>query len=760
MLPFVSLAVALLLSPTLLAERADKSASMITNSPATVAPRPGAVAWRTPDVRNIPKPARHATSVIEIDASALRRLAIAGGGTLHRFPLGPSLDVDLELVTLDAFAADAEIETVSRDQHGVVRAERMDRHDAQEIHLVGLVAGALQSHAFLSQTAAGTFGYVELGERTFIISSGPFGSRLGLARYELTALPEGLIETPAWSCATPEPVESESAEPPLAGEGGLAGTPPCRQIRIAWETDQEFLSLFSGNTTAATGYVSTMAAALTAIYTRDVNARLSVRYLRLWSSTDPWNGSNTSAQLEEFANYWQTSMTSVTRDLAHFLSGRGLGGGVAYLPGICAGGAAYGVSANLGGFFPTPLADNNGQNWDIYVVAHELGHNFGAPHTHNYNPPLDGCGSSPQDCTVANADEGTIMSYCHLCSGGVQNIKLRFHEGNISSIEQRLASVGCNYTGPATLPYAATDRVQALATIPLTVDVLANDIDFNCEPTVIGTINQPYEGGIATRSVGTGPGGRDQLIYVMPDPTFTGVDTVIFRVRDTSGQESLSSLVVEVAPVRVPENPVNDVAALDVAYYVLASPTVLPNFSTLTPYLTGTAAQVNVSSSSGNFATSGRADNVGAVYTGWVTVPTTGVWTFFTNSDDGSRLFIGSSMIVNNDGLHGMVERSGSIALAAGTHAIRIEFFERDGGAGLIASWQGPEVAKAVIPASALTRGGSNLASDIDNDGDVDAADLSVLLSSWGPMTGPSDINRDGSIDAADLSMLLSDWTG
>jgi hypothetical protein len=187
---------------------------------------------------------------------------------------------------------------------------------------------------------------------------------------------------------------------------------------------------------------------------------------------------------------------------------------------------------------------------------------------------------------------------------------------------------------------------------------------------------------------------------------------------------------------------------------------VLPNFNTLTPYLTGTAAQVNVSSSTGNFATSGRADNVGAVYTGWVTVPTTGVWTFFTNSDDGSRLFIGSSMIVNNDGLHGMVERSGSIALAAGTHAIRIEFFERDGGAGLIASWQGPEVAKAVIPASALTRGGSNLASDIDNDGDVDAADLSVLLSSWGPMTGPGDINRDGSIDAADLSILLSDWTG
>jgi hypothetical protein len=205
---------------------------------------------------------------------------------------------------------------------------------------------------------------------------------------------------------------------------------------------------------------------------------------------------------------------------------------------------------------------------------------------------------------------------------------------------------------------------------------------------------------------------------------------------------------------------VNDVAQLDVKYYVLSAPTVLPNFNTLTPYLTTTSAQVNVPSTTGNFATSGRADNVGAVYTGWITVPTAGTWTFFTSSDDGSRLFIGSSLLVNNDGLHGMTELSGSIALAAGTHAIRIEFFERDGGAGLIASWQGPGVAKAVIPAGALTRGGVNLASDIDNDGDVDAADLSVMLSSWGPTTGAGDINRDGSIDAADLAILLSDWTG
>jgi hypothetical protein len=745
------------------------SALLVASSPvdAAVRPQPQAarpsssldapvvgVARRISDGGRIPKVARHATSVIEIDRDAVGRIASAGGGTLHRFPLGPALDVDLELATVDPFDADATLVATGLDPKGAV-VERPLAHAG--VHLSGMVAGEADSHAFLSMTEAGTFGYVEMGSRMFIISSGPYGSRLGTASYELTALPEGVIETPAWVCGTadlPEPVA-------FGGEGGIAGTPPCRQVRVAWETDQEFLGKFGGNSDAATAYVGTLASALTSIYTRDVNVRLSVRYLRLWTTPDPWTAGDTGAQLEEFAGYWQANMSSLTRDLTHFLSGRGLGGGVAYLPGICSSGYGYGVSANLAGFFPTPLVDNNGQNWDIYVISHELGHNFGAPHTHNYTPVLDGCGSSPQDCTVANADEGTIMSYCHLCSGGVQNIKLRFHPGNIESIEARLAGIGCNYTGPATNPFGAPDRVSAISTIPLTIDVLANEVDFNCESVTIGTfLAETPDGATVTRSVGTGPNGRDQLVYLQSNPTVTGSDNFNYRVVDASGQETLVPVTVSVSSVRRPENPIGDIPGLEARYYALTSPTVLPNFATLTPYATTNVAQVNYASSNGNFATSGRSDNVGAVFSGWITVPAAGQWTFFTSSDDGSRLFIGAAPVVNNDGLHGMVEVSGSIALAAGTHAIRIEFFERTGGAGLIASWQGPGVAKAAIPALALTSGGTDPDSDLDNDGDIDAADLAAVLGTWGATGGPTDLNRDGDVGAADLAIILSDWTG
>lgn len=712
----------------------------------------------TPPIRaslaplRIRESARPHTVALEVDRAAIERLAREGGGRLS-MPLAPNFTVELELRPSDAFSADSRVEKVGFDKAGALTAASVPVRGA---FLAGRLVDEPSSHAFLAVSDAGTFGYVETDDRTFIISSGPYGRGLPTVAYDLTAMPPGLVEPPAWACTSPEPAE----RPPFSADGGVAGTPPCRQIRIAFETDHEFLQLFGGNANAATGYISTLASALTSIYGRDLNTRVAAVYSRLWTTpSDPWTAANTSEQLEQFVGHWNVNMSSISRDLAHFLSGRGLGGGVAYLPGLC-NGLPFGLSANLAGFFPTPLVDNNGQNWDIMVTAHEIGHNFGAPHTHSYAPPIDGCGSSPQDCSAAVSDSGTIMSYCHLCSGGMSNVKLRFHEGSIATMLQHLGSVGCDFTGPGRPPVAFLDRVDVLAATPTLIDVLANELEFNCESVSIEFPQNPTnQGGLLSVSAGSGPGGRDQVSYTMPNAGFVGTDTFLYRLRDASDQTATVAVVPTITSVRVPENPVGATPQLAVAYYALPALSALPDFTALSPYFSGLMPAINHPSTGGNFATSGRADNVGAVFTGWIEVPVSGTWTFFLNSDDGSRLKIGATTVVNNDGLHGMVEVSGAIALAAGRHAFRVEFFERGGGAGLIASWQGPGVAKTVIPAARLLHGGADLAADIDNDGAVNASDLAILLGAWGGPTGVADLDRDGQVDGEDMAVLLNAWT-
>jgi hypothetical protein len=47
---------------------------------------------------------------------------------------------------------------------------------------------------------------------------------------------------------------------------------------------------------------------------------------------------------------------------------------------------------------------------------------------------------------------------------------------------------------------------------------------------------------------------------------------------------------------------------------------------------------------------------------------------------------------------------------------------------------------------------------DLDGNGSVAAADLSMLLSAWGGIGGPADLDGDGSVAASDLAILLSAW--
>ncbi len=89
-------------------------------------------------------------------------------------------------------------------------------------------------------------------------------------------------------------------------------------------------------------------------------------------------------------------------------------------------------------------------------------------------------------------------------------------------------------------------------------------------------------------------------------------------------------------------------------------------------------------------------------FTGFVNIPTNGTYTFYVNSDDGSKLWLDGALLVNNDGSHSAQEGSGSTNLNTGMHALTLGFFQNTGSQVLDVSWAGPGFAKQVIPDTAL----------------------------------------------------------
>ncbi|NVN17900.1 hypothetical protein GUA46_06065 [Muricauda sp. HICW] len=120
----------------------------------------------------------------------------------------------------------------------------------------------------------------------------------------------------------------------------------------------------------------------------------------------------------------------------------------------------------------------------------------------------------------------------------------------------------------------------------------------------------------------------------------------------------------------------------------------------------------------------GDTDNFSIRYTGFIQIDTQGTYTFYTTSDDGSKLYINGTQVVNNDGAHGSQERSGTITLSPGLHDITVLFFENGGGENLSVAYQGPSIGKQNIPFSKLYSTCSVGASDLDGDGIDDVTDI------------------------------------
>ncbi len=220
--------------------------------------------------------------------------------------------------------------------------------------------------------------------------------------------------------------------------------PHCGRIplTLAIETDVQFSARFP-STQEAAAWLTMQTLVAGDILGSQLGVDLEVPYLGLHQTQDVWTapdlGGSAQELLEEFRALWP-GLAPVRSHLSHFFSGVGNGTSLAGQDGVCVANEAFAVH--------TMRLDRQGHP-DSRVLAlaflHGLGHNLGARHTHDYCPPLDSCNPLPplgvcqqySDCS----SQGTIMSFCHLCPGGLDQVDLSFHPVNADAIWNRLE--GC-----------------------------------------------------------------------------------------------------------------------------------------------------------------------------------------------------------------------------------------------------------------------------------------------------------------------------
>ena len=420
-----------------------------------------------------------------------------------------------ELIDVDLVRLSVERRKFGFNVDGLPRPDLLDGLDLSIWR--GEVAGDPHSSVMLSFSRSGCHGWIQrenslvhlmpeadmngdwhLGGAFFVTerSLNRAGMKLdGFCSYDQTSkiLGESTI-TPGLPAVDPTQPNLDSSR----------GTCTIRECPIAFETDYQCYQVWN-NLGAMTTYITTMLTFSSDRYETQVNTVLTFPYMQFYTnSNDPWSAQDGSAScidvLYELQAAWAGNIPGGAR-IAHLYSGASLGCGVAWLDVLCDNTYNFSVSGNVNGNLSFPIVQQP-NNWDFIVFTHELGHNFGSPHTHDFCPPLDECAPSgyfgqcqnSQVCTSS----GTVMSYCHLCSGGTANITTYVHPPAAAVMTNGANNCLDLYSGIEAYPPSI---VSNTTTTPVSADIAG---------TVVGTVdlNYRYNGGSYSSVAMTNTGGN------------------------------------------------------------------------------------------------------------------------------------------------------------------------------------------------------------------------------------------------------------
>ena len=342
-------------------------------------------------------------------------------------PLSEDLNVDIQLTRADIFTDDFEVKTSS--------GKKTTSENIKGIHYWGKIEGAKNSLVAISIFDGELSGMIDIGKRTYTLA------KVEKSDLHIIYQEKDLPKRPQTSCHSGK--LNQKIDTQITTSKSSSNPNNC--VRLYLEADNDLYIRF-GTTSATMNYVTGVFSQVALLYQNEsINIKLS--QLLVWDTQDPYTGPETTDYLSQFTNEIGNSYKG---DIAHLLGTKG-GGGIAYYNVLCKNSARTGYcDINI------TYNDVPSYSWTVNVLTHEIGHSLGSAHTHDCiwngnNTQIDDCGNqhvtNPGSCYDPNnpiipQEGGTIMSYCHLTSVGIDfNLGMGQQPGNL--VRYRVHNASC-----------------------------------------------------------------------------------------------------------------------------------------------------------------------------------------------------------------------------------------------------------------------------------------------------------------------------